>query len=176
MNDQQPLDNQNPDSPPETIETVLAEQGKDINFPGAIAGGLMGGALGALIWWGVVVVTNYQIGLIAIVIGWAAGQGVHILSGRKRALSLQIISVAITAVSYSMASYWVSRTFILKYAAENSVEAALPLFPDPSLLFDVVSSGMEMLDLLFVAIALWQAWKMPAQLVVRSSEAPQDQV
>ncbi len=175
MNDQQPLDNQNPDSPPETIETVLAQQDQGINFPGAIAGGLMGGALGALIWWGVVVVTNYQIGLIAIVIGWAAGQGVHILSGRKRALSLQIISVAITAVSYSMASYWVSRTFILKYAAEHSVEATLPLFPDPSLLFDVVSSGMEMLDLLFVAIALWQAWKMPAPLVLQPSEQPQDQ-
>jgi hypothetical protein len=46
MNDQQPLDNSNPDSLPEAIETVLAEQDQGINFPGAIAGGLLGGALG----------------------------------------------------------------------------------------------------------------------------------
>ena len=176
MNDQQPRDNSNPDSPPETIEVVLAQQDQGINFPGAIAGGLLGGALGALIWWGVVVVTNYQIGLIAIVIGWAVGQGVHILSGRKRALSLQIISVAITMISYSVASYFVGRTFSQKYAAENNIDAGLPLIPDLSLFFDVVTSGMEMLDLLFVAIALWQAWKMPAPLVLQPSEEPQDEV
>lgn len=176
MNDQQPLNNANPDSPPETIETVLAQQDQGINFPGAIAGGLLGGALGALIWWGVVVVTNFQIGLIAIVIGWAVGQGVHILSGRKRALSLQIISVAITAISYSIASYYVGRTFFQKYAAENNIDGGLPLIPDLSLFFDVVTSGMEMFDLLFVAIALWQAWKMPAPLVIQRSEEPQDEV
>lgn len=154
----------------EEIQAQLAEQGKNINFGGAVAGGLLGGILGALVWWGIVVVAKYQLGLIAILVGWAVGKGVHILSGYKRAVSLQILAVAITAVSYVMASYFVVRTFFQSYAAENNLSGGLPLLPDPGLLFEVVTSGMELWDILFLGIALWQAWKIPAPVSLNTED------
>ncbi len=150
------------------LQDSLADQSQNINYLGAVAGGLLGGLLAALVWWGFVTVTNIQFGLVAVIIGWAAGKGVMILSGYKRALSLQLIAVGLTVLSYGMATYWVSRTFIHQYFAENDMVGSLPLFPDPTLFLDVVTSGFEFFDVIFLAIALWQAWKMPAPVVLNT--------
>lgn len=152
------------------LEDSIAEQGKSINFGGAVVGGLIGGLVGALIWWGFTVVTNIQFGLVAVVIGWGVGKGVTTMSGQKRALSLQIISVGLAAVSYVMSSYWVSWTFYNRYAAQEGFEGSLPFIPDPALLMDVVSAGFEMFDLIFVAIVLWQAWKMPMPIKLQAGD------
>ncbi len=152
------------------LHDSLAEQSQNINYPGAVAGGLLGGLMAALIWWGFVTVTNIQFGLVAVIIGWAAGKGVLILSGHKRAQSLQLIAVGLTLISYGMATYWVSRTFIHQYFAENDLVGSLPLFPPPALFMDVVSTGFQLFDVIFLAIALWQAWKMPAPFVLKTGD------
>jgi hypothetical protein len=154
----------------EALNSALSEQGQNINYLGALAGGLLGGSLAAGVWWGFTVLTNIQFGLVAVLIGWAVGKGVVALSGDKRALPLQLMSVAITLVSYSLASYWVTRTFVHRYIAENGLSGSLPMLPTPALLGDVLASGFEIWDLIFVAIALWQAWKMPAPIVLGNSE------
>ena len=152
------------------VEAAVAEQGHNINYLGAVAGGLLGGMLGAAVWWGFTTVTNIQFGLVAVIIGWGAGKGVVTLSGGKRALPLQLISLAITLVSYGLATYWVTRTYIIRYMAENGVQAEVPFFPDPGLFLGIVRSGFELFDLIFLAIALWQAWKMPSPIVLQKSE------
>lgn len=154
----------------EAVTGALAEQGRHINWLGALLGGVLGGLLGAGVWWGFTVVTRIQFGLVAVVIGWAAGKGVLTFSGHKRALPLQLMSVAITLVSYVLASYWVTRTYVHRYIAENGMSGSLPLLPSPGLLVDVVTSGFEVWTLVFLAIALWQAWKMPAPIVLRHPE------
>jgi hypothetical protein len=144
------------------LEESVAQQSLGINYLGAVLGGLGGGVLGALIWWGFVVLTEIQFGLVAIVIGWAVGKGVVLFSGHKKSLPLQLISVLLAFVSYGMATYWVSRTFVNEYYAEQGLEVTLPLIPPVALYLDVVISGFELFDLIFLAIVLFQAWKMPA--------------
>ncbi len=152
------------------LEDSLAGQSQNINYLGAVAGGLLGGLLGALIWWGFVMVTNIQFGLIAVVIGWGAGKGVVMFSGHKRSRTLQVISVSLAALSYGMASYWVMMSAFHEYFAENGITTKLPMIPTPALFVDVVSAGFQMFDLIFLAFALWQAWKMPAPVVLNSGE------
>ncbi len=152
------------------LNDSLAEQSQNINYLGAAAGGLLGGMIAALIWWGFVTVTNIQFGLVAVIIGWAAGKGVVIMSGHKRSQSLQLMAVGLTLVSYGLATYWVSRTFIHQYIAENDLVWTLPLFPPPGLFLDVVSTGFQIFDVIFLAIALWQAWKMPAPFVLKPGD------
>jgi len=150
------------------IEESVDMQSRNINFPMAAVGGLVGGCIGAAVWWGFTVVTNIQFGLVAVLIGWAVGKGVVTLSGNKRAKSLQLMSVGIAAVCYLLANYWVIRTSILKYYASQGESISLALIPDPGLLMEISTLGFEFFDLIFIAIALWQAWKMPAPIQLQT--------
>lgn len=152
------------------LEASLGEQGKNINYPGAVAGGLVGGMLAAGVWWGFTIVTKIQFGLVAVLIGWAVAKGVVALSGGKRALSLQLISVAITLFSFALATYWVTRTFVLRYMTENGIAGGLSLWPDPDFFAKFIIPNFEIWDIIFLAIALWQAWKGPAPIVLPNPE------
>jgi hypothetical protein len=146
------------------LERAIAEQGENVDYTMAAVGGVIGGALGVLAWWGFTVVTNIAFGLVAVVIGIAVGKGVTILAGHKRSQGLQILSVVISVLSFAYASYLVNRTFILRYAAEEGQDVVLPLLPPPDLLLSVVSLNFGIMDLVFLAIVVWEAWKIPAPL------------
>jgi hypothetical protein len=144
------------------LEHALRNQGADINYPSAAVGGVLGGVVGALIWWGFTVVTNIAFGLVAVVIGFAVGKGVLRFSGGKRSRGLQALSVVISSVAFFYATYLVDRTFILKYYEQQGSTLDLPFFPDLTLLVEVVQAGFEFFDLIFLAIVVYQAWKIPA--------------
>jgi hypothetical protein len=148
------------------LEAIVAGQGADINYVNAALGGLAGGALGAVVWWGFTVVTHVSFGLVAVVIGFLAGKGIVMATGGKRSLNLQVMSMVIAAIAYAFASYLVNRSFILQaIAADPSLQTAgatLPIFAPPALMFAVIRSGFQVFDLVFLAIVIYQAWKMPA--------------
>jgi hypothetical protein len=148
------------------LEAALADQGRDINYSMAVAGGLGGAALGVLVWWGFTVVTGIAFGLIAIAIGFATGHGVMRLSGGKRHLNLQLISVAISIVGFAYATYLVNRTFIVRAFAEEGQEAILPWLPGLEMFYNVVSAGFGIMDFVFLAIVIWEAWKIPAPVQI----------
>jgi hypothetical protein len=135
-------------------------QSEDINYPMAVMGGLLGGAVGAVVWWGFTVITHVSFGLIAVVIGFAVGYGVVKFAGDKRARALQGISGAIAAGAFCYALFLVNRTLILR----NTRDIEIPLFPDPEIFIEVIKAGFDVFDLVFLGIVVYQAWKMPAPL------------
>jgi hypothetical protein len=151
------------------LQHVLAEQGRDLPYGRALVGGLAGGALGALVWWGFTVLTHVAFGLVAVVIGIAVGKGIGLLSGHKRHLHLQIMSVVIALLSFAYASYLVNRTFIQRSLAEQGNPTVLPLVPDPALFFRVLQAGFGILDLVFLGIVVWEAWRLTAPAKLASS-------
>ncbi len=142
------------------LQQVARIQGEGINYSLALVGGLAGGALGAGAWWGFTVLTEVAFGLIAILIGIAVGKGVVLATGGKRARNLQFLSVGISIVSFFCATYLVTRTFIERAYAEQGL--TLPLLPDAQTFFDVVRAGFGIMDVVFLAIVVYQAWKIPA--------------
>ncbi len=147
------------------VQQVIAAQSRDIDFPRALLGAVLGGAAGAALWWGVTVITNVAFGLIAIVIGVAVGKGVVTFTGGKRAQSLQVLSVVVAVVAYLAGTYLTNHTFITHYLHEHGKIGALPLVPSSVEYFvDVVRAGFRPFDLIFLAIAMHQAWKIPAPL------------
>ena len=144
------------------LKEVAAAQGRDINYPRAILGGVGGAAIGIAVWWGFTVVTNIAFGLVAIVIGVAVGKGIVMLSGSKRSQHLQIISVAISAIAFFYASYLVNRTFVNRALAEEGESVVLPLLPAPGLFVEIIGLGFGLMDLVFLAIVVYEAWKIPA--------------
>jgi hypothetical protein len=144
------------------LQQAVAQQGQDINYSMAAVGGLAGAAVGVLVWWGFTVVTNISFGLVAVVIGFAVGKGVVMLSGDKRSQGLQITSVIISILGFVYASYLVNRTFIMSALAEQGETLVLPWIPAPDVLFNVLELGFGFMDVVFLAIVVYEAWKIPA--------------
>lgn len=145
---------------------ALAQQGQDINYPLALLGGLGGAALGILAWWGFTVMTSIAFGLVAVVIGIAVGKGVTLLAGGKRHLNLQILSVVIALVGFAYATYLVNRTFIERAVVQEGEQIVLPWLPPVGLFFEVVRLDFGIMDVVFLAIVAWEAWKIPGPLTL----------
>ncbi len=144
------------------VGRAIDAQGQGINYSMALVGGVAGGVLGAIVWWGFTILTNVSFGLVAVVIGYAVGKGVTMLGGGKRHLNLQIMSVAISIPAFAYASFLVNRTFIIRSLTGDGEAILLPLLPEPELFYRVVTIGGGFMDLLFLAIVVYQAWKIPA--------------
>jgi len=148
------------------IKQALDEQSKNINYPMAFVGGVAGGILGVLVWWGFTVVTEIAFGLVAVVIGYTVAKGATLLSGGKRSQGLQIMSASIAFGSFFYACYLVNRTLIQNYLAEQGEQAILPLLPNPELFIEVLKPGFGVMDVVFLAIVVWQAWKLSAPIKI----------
>jgi hypothetical protein len=147
------------------IELSVGAMSADINYPMAFVGAVLGGAAGAALWWGFTVLTRISFGLIAVAIGYAVGWGTVHFAGDKRSRGLQILSAAVALAGYFVATYLVNATFINKALAERGDAQRIELFTtDPALFARVVALGFGVMDLVFLAIVLWQAWQMPAPL------------
>jgi len=150
----------------ETVRTV-EEQGRDINYPMALVGALLGGTIGVLAWWGITVMTNTAFGIVAIVIGVAVGKGATLMAGNKTSRGVQTMALAVAGLSFFYASYLVNRTFVQQALAKEGKEIFLSLLPNPELFFRVVFLDFDFLTGLFLAIALWEAWKLSAPLKLK---------
>jgi hypothetical protein len=152
----------------QVVELVKA-QGRDVDYPKAILGGLGGAALGVLAWWGFTVLTKIAFGLVAVVIGVAVGKGVVFGAGGKRARGLQMTSVIIATVAFFYASYLVIRSFVSSSVLETGEQLVLPWVPDLATFIRVVSLGFGLMDVVFLGIVIWEAWRIPAPLQLGST-------
>jgi len=148
------------------LQGVVAAQGQDIHYVNAVVGGLGGAALGTVVWWGFTVLTNIAFGLVAVVIGFAVGKGIVLLTGGKRHFNLQIMSAIIAMIAYFYASYLVTRTFVNRALLAEGQDMVLTMLPDPALFVEVIGLGFGFMDVVFLAFVIIQAWKMPAPLKI----------
>lgn len=66
---------------------------------GSLLGGVLGGAIGAAVWAVIVVVTHYEIGIIAVGVGVACGMGTAIGSRGQTGMMTGLIAVLFTIIS-----------------------------------------------------------------------------
>ena len=143
-------------------EQALQAETKNPNLIGALTLGLLAGLLAGGIWYAIVVVTGYEIGYVAIGIGYLIGHGVLIGSGKKRAASLQLLSGGIALCSLLAANYFTFLHFLRKTLLEQGAQGYDGHFffispMQPMFLRNLVSP----LSLLIWAIALYIAFSIP---------------
>src|SRR5262249_31802409 len=138
-----------------------------INYPNAALGAVLGGTAGVLVWWGFTVLTHWSIGIIAVGLGWAVGWGTVTFSGRKRSQGLQILSAVGAALGWVGADYLVDMTFVNKALAEQGSTVRVTFPPESIDQFaKVFAAGFGIMDIVFLAIMVWEAWKFPRPLVL----------
>jgi len=144
------------------IEAAVAMMSADVNYAQAAVGAALGGVAGALAWWGFTVLTHIAFGLFAVAIGYLVGHGAVRFAGGKRSRGLQALSIVVSLLSYLLAVYLVNMTFINQALASQG-ESFRVGFPPQSLdlLVRVVTVGFGTMDLVFLAIVVYEAWKIP---------------
>ena len=149
------------------LENAVNALSQDVNYASAALGAVLGGVVGALVWWGFTVVTHIGLGLIAIGIGFLVGLGAVKFAGGKRSKGLQALSVGVAVVSYFCAGYLVNMTFINQALAAKG-ESFRVGFPPASLdqFVRVLSASFDVMDWVFLAIVVYQAWKIPKPITL----------
>ena len=140
----------------ETRDQVLSGLGAG-RFFRALLAGLVAGAAGAAVWYGVRALTDYEIGLISIAIGYAVGKAVHWGSRGKGGWLYQLLAVFLT-YSAIVATYV---PLIVESAAEGA-KPTLALYIVASIFSYAAPflAGFEnIIGLLIIAFGLWEAWK-----------------
>jgi hypothetical protein len=150
------------------IERQMQAETENPNLILAVLAGLAAAAVGTLVWYGVIVITNYQVGIIAAGIGWLVGIAVVFGSGRKRGPALQAISVIITLVALVISEYLIVRHFVIEDLTELGFTDFVLLLPLDEM-FELVVDGIraDLLTLVFWAIALFAAAATPARRRLR---------
>lgn len=143
------------------IESIFVAETLHPKVLPAAALGLVAGLVAAGIWYAVVAITNFQLGIVAVGVGWAVAKAVSVGSGKKRGGVLPWISVAIALVAMASGQYLVIRHFIVEELAAEGV-ANIPLLLSLELMVQLVYEGLKAdpVTLLFWIIALWQAYAL----------------
>ena len=112
------------------LQQAMTRMSQDINYPLAALGAALGGAAGALAWWGFTVLTQFGFGLIAVVIGFLAGHGAVRFAGGKRSAGLQAIAVVAGTLAFLVATYLVNMSFVNQVLHERGEGWRVPFPPD----------------------------------------------
>ena len=137
-----------------------------------ILGGLLAGVVAAVlataIWYGVVAVSQYQVGLVAIAVGFIVGYGVVLGASRRGSVVLVPISVVLTLLALVISEYLIVAHFVGQLAPEG---VTIELIQPPDLIVSVVMDSVraDPLTLVFWAIALFQAFAIPARSIGRGA-------
>lgn len=145
-------------------------------FLKATALGVLGGLVGAAIWFGVRRASGYEIGLVAILVGFLVGVGVLKGSGNRGGRGYQFLAIVLTylaiGINYAPDVYSEVDKGFREGAGENATTQAAPvndtvriivvsiLTIPVSLATPVIMGFSHPISLLLAGIALWEAWKI----------------
>ncbi len=134
------------------IEGLRQEQ----NLSMGILGGAVGALVGAIAWAGIVAITNYQIGLVAIAIGFLAGYGVRLLGkGFDKSFGIAGAVLALLGVAFGN---------LLSVVILIADAQSIPYFDvlgqlDGAMIADIMTSTFSVMDLLFYGIAIYEGYR-----------------
>ena len=147
------------------LESALQSMSADINYANAALGALLGGFVGVVAWWVFTATTGWALGLIAVGIGWAVGWSTVRFAGNKRSRELQFLAAGVAIICWVAAQYLVNSTLINAQLAKAGDSRRLPILPaSPEMIWDVFTMGFGLMDVVFLAIMVWEAWKFPRPL------------
>ncbi len=144
------------------IEGAFEAETQNPNVVGALLFGGGAGLIMSVVWSLIVVLTNYQVGIIAIAVGWIVATAAVFGAGRKRGGAVQAIAIVVTLFSMMLSEYAIVRHFAVEALATEGI-TGIPLLLPPGLAFELIVEGIRVdpMTLLFWAVALWAAFSIP---------------
>ncbi|HEX6643433.1 MAG TPA: hypothetical protein VF037_02085 [Gemmatimonadales bacterium] len=132
----------------------------------ALLYGLGGAVAGAVLYYAILALTGYEIGLVAIAVGWMVGRAVQIGSRHRGGRIYQAIAVGLTyiAIVSTYIPYIVGGIEEVPVSAGGAGLLGLAMGIGMLLVLAMAApflAGLEnIVGLLIIGFALWQAWQM----------------
>lgn len=158
---EQPVPSEQPAQPQYHVNEQLILQRIDAlkeeqNLPLGLLGGAVGGLLGAVIWAAVSYFTEYQIGWLAVGVGFLAGFGARLL-GKGIDRIYGILGGVIALVSVLVGNLLANFGFLAKALEMTYFETLLNFRYEK--IFDFIAATFSPLDILFYAIAIYAGYR-----------------
>ena len=144
------------------IEAEIADEKGDVpRLATAVVGGITGAIVGGGIWAVIALVTGFEVGYVALAVGWLAGMGTVIGSGGKKGVTLQGVAVVCSVLGLVLGKY-----FAVAHAIKTHVEGAADISYFDSRLIQIFTENfgefLGAFDILWLVLALGIAYKLPA--------------
>ncbi len=144
----------------------LEQQSQDVNMSGALLYGAGAAVAGSATWYGLVVVSDYKLGIVAIGMGWLVGKAVVYGAGDKRSGSLQLAGGLLALAALFLGEYLIVNHMARKYAEGFTgwltLEQFVAIYPQ------ILVQGNWFLDVVFYLIALYQGAIQPRPLKLQA--------
>jgi hypothetical protein len=138
-------------------ESFPTSQAGDGNFLAALGAGLVAAIAGAAIWAAITVATGYQIGFMAIGVGFLVGYAVRV-AGKGRGQRFAIAGAVLALAGCVLGN-------LLTVVGAVAETENLPFFSvlsklTPSASIELLKLSFQPMDLLFYAIAVYEGFKV----------------
>ncbi|MGH0033130.1 MAG: hypothetical protein ACQGVC_25345 [Myxococcota bacterium] len=134
-------------------QKLLAEQ----NLPLGAAAGIVASLLGAAVWAAITVVTGYQIGFMAIGVGFLVGLAVR-LAGRGLSVVFGVVGGVLALLGCAAGNLLAVTALVAQHEEMAFFDVVLRL--DPTLAFELMKSFASPMDALFYAIAGYEGYQL----------------
>jgi hypothetical protein len=134
-----------------SMQSFLVEQ----NLVGGILAGTVAALVGAALWAGVTVVTDYQIGWMALGIGFLVGSAIRVV-GKGITKVYGIIGATLSLIGCLLGNLF-SICYFISISEEIGVMQVLSHL-DISLVFRMLAGSFHPLDLLFYGLAIYMGY------------------
>lgn len=138
----------------------------NINYPLAFAGNAAGAAVGAGIYAASVALSGWDIALVAIAIPWLGVRAQALVIGPKRSQALQVMTIALSLGFFAISRVLTAWMVFNDMAAEQGMET-IPLAMLPLASIDLLFAIAQPLDLLWVGIVAYEAWRLSKPYQIR---------
>lgn len=152
------------------IANELAKQHASLGITGvplAFCCSLLGATLAAAVWSGIAISSGYEIGYVAVLVGFLAGQGAILPVAGSRGKTLQMIAVFSALVGLVLAKFIIFDYYVVedfRASGETGVNYFSPgLIP---VFIITVPKMLSPFDLLWLFLAFTTAWRIPAPVKV----------
>lgn len=152
-----------PINPPESSVVSDLGQPMPIRMLTGGIGGLIGALVGGFVWGQIVKITEYEVGYVAIGVGFLCGWAVGFFSQGGRGVPFQFIAAVTSVLGIFFGKYYAVYLILVKeYGPDFSKEVSL--FSNDYFEFfrEIISEVSEPIDFLFYGLAIYTAWRMLA--------------
>ena len=144
------------------LERELAAQRAGASvYPVAIAAGLAGALIGAAVWAGIAVAAQFEVGYVAVLVGFLAGFGVKLGARTARGPALQVLAAGLAVIGLLAAKYMTLAYMFRDLASAEGVTLGWFDGLITSAFPEYLSETASPFDLLWIILAVSAAYRVP---------------
>ena len=138
------------------------------NLQMGIVGGIIGAVIGAAAWAVVTVATGYQIGWMAVGVGFLAGYGVRLM-GKGISKQFGIVGAILSLLGCLAGNLLSVCAMVSKHEDVSFFDILVRL--NPEIIVDIFKTTFSPMDLLFYAIAVYEGYRFSFRKVTEDELA-----